>query len=90
MKYLPGKVVFENTEHNWGAAVCSDFTNSGLKPLGALYPVQICFVAFGDLRFGLINVSLFDAAGIVLLLLLVHERVCKLGAAWQESQVVAK
>ena len=83
-------MVFENTEHNWGSAVYSDFTNSGTQLLSALDSVQICSVAFGDLRTLLISVSLFDAVIIVLLLLLGHERICELGAAWQESQVVAE
>lgn len=90
VKYLPGKMVFESTEDNWGTTVYSDFINSVTELLGTLDSVQVCLVAFGDFRIRLISISLLDAICIVFLLLLGHERLCKMVAAWQESQVVAE
>ena len=83
-------MVFESTEDNWGTTVYSDFINSVTELLGTLDSVQICLVAFGDFRIRLISISLLYAICIVFLLLLGHERVCEMVAAWQESQVVAE
>ncbi len=83
-------MVFESTEDNWGTTVYSDFINSVTELLGTLDSVQVCLVAFSDFRIRLISISLLDAICIVFLLLLGHERVCEMVAAWQESQVVAE
>lgn len=83
-------MVFESTEDNWGTTVYSDFINSVTELLGTLDSVQVCLVTFGDFRIRLISISLLDAIFIVFLLLLGHERVCEMVAAWQESQVVAE